>query len=326
MFPNGSVVVEILENIKPEEDVLLSCQKISEEGYKIALDDFIFSTEMYPFVPLADIIKIDFQITSKDEIEKCLNQLTGNNVMLLAEKIETYEELNDAIAMGFNLFQGYFFCKPEVIKIKEIKTFALNALKIMSEINKEDFDFGEIEKLIANDVSISYKLLRYINSAYYKRLREFSTIKEALVYLGQIEIRKFLSLIVLTNLSSDKPGELIINSCIRAMFCESIGKMDGSSLNKDELFMLGLFSNIDAILDQTMENIMNQIPLSKNIKQALLDGTGDMADALMLVKYYEKGDWERVSDISTNHHWDQSALPDYYMDACDFGNNLFELI
>ncbi len=320
LFPKENTVVEILEDVKPDKSIINACAKFSEEGYIIALDDFIFSPELKPLISLADIIKIDFRLTPIKEIKEYLKQLPIENLKLLAEKIETNEEFDTALDMGFEYFQGYFFCKPEIIKGREISSAGLNILDIMAKVNKPDFDFAEIREIMERDVSITYKLLRYINSPFFRRKNEITSLNQALVSLGENELRRFVSLIAMTDLASNKPEELIINSCIKAKFCEKLGKTSSNPIAGDELFTVGLLSNIDAILDQPMEAIMEKLPLSKNIVSALVKGEGELSDYLKLTKHYEKGQWNAVHETASKINVSEQDIPPIYLEACDWAN------
>ena len=321
MFPPEKMTVEILEDVDPNEQVISACTDIAKAGYSLALDDFVFKNELQPFIKLADIIKIDFMMTPIDEIQKMVNRFKGNGIKLLAEKIETYEEFENALSMGFMYFQGYFFSKPEIISGKEIAPSKITLLQIVGEANKKDCSFEKLEKLINRDVSISYKLLRYINSAFFKRACEISTIKHAIVLLGETEIKRFISMVATAELASDKPEELVRTSIIRARFCELLGLHSNNGADVSELFLMGLFSLIDAMLDNKMEDIMQTLPLSKNIKQALLKGKGDLSDYLKLVSSYESANWETFSSIIPKININEKKFPEFYQDAVNWADS-----
>jgi EAL and modified HD-GYP domain-containing signal transduction protein len=321
MFPSEKMTVEILENVDPNEQVISACTDIAKAGYSLALDDFVFKNELQPLIELADIIKIDFMLTPIDEIQKIVNQFKCNNIKLLAEKIETYEDFEKALSMGFMYFQGYFFSKPEIISGQEIAPAKITLLQIVGEANKKDCSFDKLEKLINRDVSISYKLLRYINSAFFKRACEISTIKHAIVLLGEMEIKRFISMVATAELASDKPEELVRTSIIRARFCELVGLHSRNGADISELFLMGLFSLIDAMLDNNMEDIMQTLPLSKNIKQALLEEKGDLADYLKLVSSYESANWETFSSIISKINIDEKKFPEFYQDAVNWADS-----
>ncbi|MEJ2658513.1 MAG: HDOD domain-containing protein, partial [Desulfobacterales bacterium] len=209
-----------------------------------------------------------------------------------------------------------------VLKSKEISTSQMHLLEIMAEVNKENFEFGKLEKMIVRDASISYKLMRLINSAFYKRAKEISSIRQAIVMIGETGVRRFLSLIAMAGLASGKPDELIRVSLIRAKFCELLGNHIGSKTDPSELFTLGLFSLIDAIMDDSMENLMSQIPLSSGIKDVLISKDGDLANFLMLIESYEKGDWKQIQEVTDNMGIDENDLPGHYMESLNWADRL----
>ena len=321
MFPPRDTIVEILESIPPTEDVLSACRTLKKKGYTLALDDYVFDPSKNAFLELVDIVKVDFMATPLDEIRQKVPDLP-RHIKLLAEKIETWDEFRAAVDMGFVLFQGYFFCKPEVMKGREVPATTMALLVIMKEVYNKDLDFGKVTEKITKDVAISYKLLRYINSAFFKRVNEITSIKSALVHLGQEELRRFMSVILLANLAAARTPELAIASCVRGRFCEllgDIGKKPGSSLG---LFTLGLFSLLDAILDQPMEKIMDNLPLSDAIRDALVSGEGVLSDYLKLVVCFEKGDWKRLDVQARLIGVDTKVLPDLYMEAVAWADML----
>jgi len=322
MFSKDKIVVEILEDVKPGLEVLNACRDITRDGYMVAMDDFDYRPELEPLISISNLIKIDFRSTPYKAIQENVKRLSRYDVHLLAEKIETYEEFSKALEMGFTYFQGYFFCKPEVIKGKDISASDLNILNIMVEANKEEIDFQILERLIGRDVAISYKLLRYINSAYFKRVRKISSIKQAISLLGERRIRRFLSIIAMAHLSHEKPNELFRRSVIRARLCEMIGETVHSSVPASELFVVGLFSLIDAILDDSMENIMKRLPLSREIKDVLLYNSGELKKYLTLAISYESGNWERMPEAAAAVEINEEKLPTCYLDSIKWADSL----
>jgi EAL and modified HD-GYP domain-containing signal transduction protein len=321
LLPKQETVVEILENVQPTPELIAACREIAEKGYTLALDDFVFTPELKPLIEIADIIKFDFRLSSMEQIQSYLEQIEHHNGLhLLAEKVETPEEFKRAKEMGFEYFQGYFFCKPELVKGKEIAGSQLVLLQIMAEVNKADFKFSELERLIAPDVSLSYKLLRYINSAFFAKAQTTASIQQALVYMGEAEIRRFVSLVAMSGLAKGKPDELIRAACIRGKFCELLADGKPGSATASELFTLGIFSLIDAILDQPMEKIMRELPLAEEITHALVHRKGALMGYLGLVEFYEKGQWPLVSRLAAALNIAESKLPEFYRQACQWAN------
>ena len=325
LLPKQSTVIEILEDVKPESSVIEACREISQKGYSIALDDFEYSRSLLPLISFADIIKFDFPMTSREKIQLYVDKLTDKKRTYLAEKVETYEDFKAGLDMGFELFQGYFFCKPEIIHGKQIPGSHLNLMQIIVEINKESFEIKDLEKLISRDMAISYKLLRYINSAFFTKANKISSIHQALVYMGEEEIRRFVSLVAMSNLAKGKPNELIRTSCIRGKFCETLADIIPIQADSSELFTLGMFSLIDAIIDQSMETVMRKLPLSEGIVNALVKQSGELVDILNLAIHYEKGEWDAVSKSASNLGIEEDKLPELYMEACQWSNTVSKI-
>lgn len=324
-FPKEIAVIEVLENVVPTAEIISSVKEIKNRGYILALDDFVFSPELMPLISMADIIKIDFRLTPRDEIRILIDDFRqrGIDVLFLAEKIETNEEFDDALGMGFSYFQGYFFCKPEIIKGREISTSQITLLQIMSEVSSDDFDFSKIESLIERDINLTFKLLKYINSAYFKGKREITTIRDAIVLLGSDELRRFISLIAMSQLNTSKPDALIFASAFRAKFCDLLAQLSlGAGCHGAEYFTVGMFSLIDAILDQPMDLVMEQLPLSPMIKDALVRKKGLAADFVRLAEIYEQADWTGLSDICNALSIDEECLPDLFLEACVWSSEL----
>jgi EAL and modified HD-GYP domain-containing signal transduction protein len=322
MFPQEKILVEILEDVNPGLEVISACQEIVRNGYEIALDDFFYKPDLEALIELAGIIKIDFRLTPIEAVKSLVDKLQPHKLTFLAEKVETYKEFQQALDLGFTCFQGYFFSKPEILKGRDISPSKMNLLQIIAEANKEGFSFEELEKLITRDVSISYKLMRYINSSYFRRIQEISSIKQAIVLLGEREVKRFISLMAMATLASDKPDELIRTSIIRARLCERLGNNGHSRFDGSELFTLGLFSLIDAILDDNMENLMSKLPLSERIKRALVEGTGELALYITLAACYEKADWAGVSTTASKIGIEEKELSEFYIDAVGWADSL----
>jgi len=325
LLPIGGTVIEILENVRPTQELIAACQEMVKKGCTLALDDFAYSPALKPLIDLAHIIKFDFRLSSTDQIASYLEQIPPRKGLnMLAEKIETYQEFEQAKEMGFDYFQGFFFCKPQLVKGKQISGSQLNLLQIMAAVNRADFDFSALESLIAPDVSLSYKLLKYINSAFFAKARQITSIQQALVYMGEAEIRRFVSLIAMSNLARGKPDELIRVSCIRGKFCELLGALTDHRYDPGELFTLGMFSLIDAIVDQPMARVMKELPLSESIKSALCDRRGELIGYLALVENYEKGLWALVGRLAEALKIPSDSLTEAYRKACAWANTFSE--
>ncbi len=318
MFPKENIVIEILEDVEPDKDVVQSCVTFFKQGYILAMDDFIFKPGLAPLLSIAHIIKFDFRLSSIQEIKSMLRKLSNYKLKYLAEKIETYDEFNKALELGFTYFQGYFFSKPEILKGRDIAPSKINFLQILSEVNQKNVNFAKLESIINRDISISYKLLKYINSAFFRRLTPINSIKEAIVLLGEKGIKQFISLIATAQLASDKPDELIRSSIIRAKSCELFGGLSSDSLDKSELFIVGLFSHLDAMLDNTMDNIIKDLPLSESVKLALGSNEGRLSDYLCLSIAYEQGDWKTCQQLITKLKLNEMDIPKCFIESVNW--------
>ena len=322
MFPPQFTTIEVLENVEPDAQVIDACSEFSRQGFDIALDDFEYIPALDPVIDLAQIIKIDFMKSTKEQIKDYCRLFLPRGIKLLAEKVETAIEFEEALKMGFTYFQGYFFSKPQVIKETEIPALKMNLLRIIAEVKGDSFNVSKLQKLIEQDVGISYKLFRYLNSPFFRRMQEISSIHQAIVMLGEKGVGNFLSVIILSELSQDKPDELIKSSVIRARMCEKLRLEQGKGPDTSELFTLGMFSHIDAILDNTMENIMKKLPLSMNIKKTLMGEKNALKDYLDLAVSYQNASWEEVSMLANKLQINQDNLPTIYFDALGWADSV----
>ena len=297
LFPKDLLVVEVLEDVVPDREIRQACADFREKGYLVALDDFIYRPDLKPLVELADIIKVDFTLLGERERQSVVRVLGNGRIRFLAEKVETQEEFEKAKAWGYTLFQGYFFSKPVIQPVGEIPPMRLNQLRLLEALNRPDVEFDAVTEIVSQDVSLSYKLLRLINSPAIGRPVRIDSIRQALVMLGQRELKKWLSLIVLRGIASHKPDELVRSSLIRAKLLETIGADSKLPNAKEELFLLGLFSQLDAMMDRPLAELLGGLNMPDAIKTGLLQGEGMYGMLFELVCHFERGDWGEVARI-----------------------------
>lgn len=321
-FPKTKIVVEVLEDVRPTKEVIEACRYLVQQGYTLALDDFIYSKSLDPLLELASIIKIDFRLTPADTIHKTLYHLRRFTHKLLAEKVETVEEFTHAVKLGFTYFQGYFFSRPENIRIKELTAAKVNMFRLLAEVSLKTSTLERLHKIISVDISISYKLLRFLNSAYFYRLEKVKNVKHAIAYLGERELRRFIMLVIISELANDKPGELVRLALIRAKFCELLGEASSLAYDSSELFLLGMFSFIDVMLDTPMRQIMDKLPFSGEVKDALNSHTGDYAVFLDIMQCYERKQLSRLEAALHEIGVDDNLVPDIYLQSLKYANGL----
>ena len=323
LLPSENVVVEILETVQPTPEILQVVQELKEAGYKIALDDFVLMPGYEPLINMADIIKVDFRITTDPEERKNLREILPKHVRLLAEKIETEEEFQQALDFGYVLFQGYFFCKPAVLHQKRLTSNALSKMRLLREINRQNIDFSSITGVISSDTNLVHKLLTYINSAGVGLNNHVSNLKQATVLLGASGVRRWVTLVSLQTFSEDKPPELFTLSLLRAKFCEIIaGELKRPGLTSDTAFLLGMFSLIDVLLSLPMDDVLKEVSLSDELSDALRGKDNDLRRLLDLVVAYEKGDWDTVITCCARENLQPEQLQPTYDKVLEWYNIL----
>jgi EAL and modified HD-GYP domain-containing signal transduction protein len=321
-FPTSRIVIEILENVKPTEEVVEAIRNLKSGGYTIALDDFVFHEKLEPFVALADIIKIDIRLTPLTTIVKTLRYLAGYKVKLLAEKVETLEEFEKANKLGFHYYQGYFFSKPEKILVKELASTKISLFSLLAEVNRKSTTLERLHHIISQDLAISYKLLRFINSAYFYRLEKVKSVKHAIAYLGEKELRRFIVLVIVSEFAMEKPTELVRLSLVRAKFCELLADRSILAGYAQEVFLVGMFSFMDTMLDMEMKVVMDRLPLTDAVKDALVDRSGKLSPFLQAIIAYERKQYTLFLEQIDELHIDRADISSLYLDAVKYANGI----
>ena len=321
-FSKSKLVIEILEDVRPTKEIVATCRELSEEGYRIALDDFVYDRKFEPLIEIADIIKIDFRLTPINTIHKTLHRLSKYKVKLLAEKVESHEEFEKAAKLGFSFFQGFFFSKPEKMLIKEIALAEVTLLNLLFEATRKKTTLERLYEIFSTDVAISYKLLRFVNSAYFYRMEEVKTLKHAIAFIGEKELRRFVTLVIMSELAIKKPSELVRLSLVRAKFCELLSLQSGFRDSSSEMFLMGLFSFIDSMLDTTMDVVMDKLPIGRRVKETLTNHTGEFAPFLEAITAYERGLIADCTDALDDLKIDMELVPGIYLDALRYANLL----
>lgn len=320
ILPKESLAVEILESVEPEPEIIQACRQLKEAGHLLVLDDFVFEPKFWPLIDLADMIKVDFLNTNVAERRLIVQRMGSRKIKFLAEKVETREDFAQAVRFGYSYFQGYYFCKPVVVSGKNIPAFKLNCLRLLKEINNPEVTFEQIDSLIKSDVSLSYSLLKFINSSVFGFKSKISNIKQAIVLLGVSEIRKWACLISLKNIAEDKPDELIVNTVVRAVFGEALAGKSALRGQASDIFLMGMLSMIDAFLDRPLSDVLAELPLTEEIKRALLGEDNNCRGFLDLILAYEKADWAGVGKYAKKIRVEETEVPSLYIQALTLAN------
>ena len=319
MFENQTVL-EILEDINPTDEVVAGVNRLKEQGYEIALDDFQYTVEYERLLELTDYVKIDVVQFDMDEVEKQLKYIKKFNIKLIAEKIETQEIYESCVNLGFEYFQGFYFCKPQLVKKKHTPSNKIVVLNILNKLDNPNYDLDDVENTLALDAVLTFKILRYVNSAAFSQRKEIESIKEALVLVGGNTIKKWATLILMTQLMEGKPQALFVTALVRARMCELIAEHRGE--NSEQMFTIGLLSLIDALMDTPMIDLLDELALSTPVKLALLDYDGESGLILKNVIDYEKGQW---NDLLV-HGIDVKAYSSCYMEAVKWADSTVEAL
>ena len=326
LLPPETTVIEILESVQPTPDVIAACRNLKDQGYRLALDDFTGQAEYGPLVDLADIIKVEFPVLCVAEREAICKEFGKRGIRMLAEKVETREEFKQARDMGYDYYQGYFFARPATVQSRQIAGYKLHYLNILREIHKPEVDHRRVAKLIQREVSLAHRLLRYVNSAAFGLIGNVGSIVEAVALLGDEGIRNWIWLAALPKLASDKPGELVISAMIRARFCESIAPLAGLSNRASDLFLMGLLSFLDAMLDRPLGELLAELHLPADMERALLGGRSAkdrLATVYALVRNYEDAEWDTLVECVNQLQMKQEALPGLYAQSVAWAEELF---
>jgi len=322
LLPPKQTVVELLETVEPDEDVVAMCRRLKASGYLIALDDFVPGVAMEPLVEVADILKIDFLVMRGPERREIAAAYAPRGIRMLAEKVETHLDFQDAVRAGYAYFQGYFFAKPIVEVRHDIPALKITYLRLLKEVNQPQLTFEGLEEIIKHDVSLSMKLLKYLNSAGFGWRHEIKSIRQALTLLGERPIRKWVSLVALSSLAGGKPAELIVTSLMRARLCESLAQHTGLRDSELDLFLTGLLSAVDALVDRPLAEVLHEMALPEQVRRTLMGEPSKLQDVYKLVLSYERGDWEETWSLMGRMDLGEDLLPGLYRQAVTFAHQL----
>ena len=319
-LPSDRMVLEVLEHVPRDEELIESVHRASRAGYRIALDDFTFHAGEDPLLDVADIVKVEIPALTATEIADHGQRLRERKVKLLAEKVEDYDTYDLCRNSGYDLFQGFFFCRPRTIAVQRTPVDRSTLLRILARVYDSEASIEEIEALIQRDASLTYRLLRYVNSAIYAPTVPIDSLQHAIVFLGMTQVQAAVVLLLLSGID-DKPRELMTTAAVRARMCQLVGE---SLLGRDAppFFLVGLLSALDAFLDRPLPELIQELPIGNEVASAVLRRSGIYGEALKVVLDWERGVWqpEETSTLALEevqqHYWDAIRW------AADFCNDV----
>ncbi len=313
LLPSTLTVVEVLESVPADPDVVAACQRLKEAGYMIALDDYVANDPREGLAEIADIIKVEMKLTTEEQQRALIKQFGPWRCRMLAEKIETRAEFVRARDQGFVYFQGYFFRRPEMMNTRDMPANRMNYLRMLQEVSRPDLDLGELEKLIKAEASVCYRLLRYLNSAMFAFQSEIHSVRHALSILGERDVRRWVRLVAAVGAGQEKTSDLVLSALVRGRFGELLAER--VKHGESDLFLLGLLSLIDAMMEMPMQEVLEKIPLDRATKAVLLGQPSELRPVYQLMLAHESGEWAAAEELSKNLHVDAEEVALLYWQA-----------
>jgi len=321
-----TTVVEVDESFSHDANIVAALAKLKKESYHLVVNNFTGQPGAEELLKLANIVFIDFLGKTKEDIKPLVAKSSGYPFLLAAKRVEELSQFQMAQELGFVLFQGFFFEKPEIVPGRKLSSSQMSRLMLFRVLEKPDPEFDELAKVIQSDVSISYRLLAFINSAAFSFTRKIDSIKQALVFLGWKQIKSWLWLVVLTDINpEDKSSELPYLSAIRAKFLERCAiNHNVRNIKSETLYLLGLFSLLEPMLDLPMVEIAKNLPLESKFKDALCQKKNEYYNWLDLARCFESGDWDNLDQIIETLKLDPMVVANSYSEALVWAKTFHE--
>lgn len=313
LLPSSTTILEILEDIEPDTELLAACQALRKRGYRLALDDFTPLASRAPLLSIADFIKIDFLASDAQERREIYSMGRGTGIRWLAEKIETREERDVALSEGCSLFQGYFFSHPVTVASRALPQNHFVYLRLLAALQRHPADLPEIERLVMSDASLTYRVLRLANCALYGVSSDVTSVRGALLMVGDDAVRRIVSVAVAGALAGNRYTPLLSMALVRARFCELLAPRIGEA--SEELYLLGLLSLLDVLLETPIERILEALPIGPGMKSALAGKPSQGLCPLQLIRCLETCDWTGCEAIIRGSDLSEDAVAGLYLEA-----------
>lgn len=324
-LPRDRVAIEILEDVEPDAELLGAVARLKRAGYTVALDDFVLRADYEPLLALADVVKVDWRTSTPETREAIARRFAEHGPHLLAEKVETEDEFRAAVALGYRYFQGFFFARPQMVSAPEVPAFKLNYLRLLKEIRSTALDLAAIERIVKTEATLLHWVLKRVNSAAFGFRTRINSIQHALVVLGENELRRWVSVFCIAGMGEDSPRELLVQSCVRAYFCEELARLSGQPRLGTDAFLVGTLSLLDAVLCRPLAEIVDELPLAPEVRGALLAESGPLAPLLSCAIGYERADWDAVGESCRSLGVAPQAVSAAYLDAVAKADQVFSV-
>jgi c-di-GMP-related signal transduction protein len=320
LLPSTTTVVEVLESVPADPDVVSACQTLKEAGYMIALDDYVANDPREGLAEMADIIKVEMQLTTEEQQNALIKQFGPWRCRMLAEKIETRAEFVRARDQGFVYFQGYFFRRPEMMNTRDMPANRMNYLRMLQEVSRPDLELPELEKLIKAEASVCYRLLRYLNSAMFGFGSEIHSVRHALSMLGERDVRRWVRLVAAVGAGEEKTSDLVLSALVRGRFGEFLAPR--VQHGESDLFLLGLLSLIDAMMEMPMAEVLEKIPLDHATKAVLLGKPSELRPVFQLMLAHESGEWAAAEELCRSLRLEPEEVAGFYWQAQEWAREV----
>jgi len=314
LLPPRQTVVELPAELDLTEELIRACEALRAASYRISLDDFRGAPQQQQLLPLTDFIKVDFRSTSEEEQSNLSHHYATGPWTLVAKRVETWSEFRRAKALDFRGFQGFFFLEPRVMERRDIGGSKASAIRLLQAVHKSPLRVAEIEDILKHEPALTVKLLRYLNSPILARPAEVTSIAMAVALLGEQEFRRWATLVAVVMPAEEKPEQLVRTALLRAFFCEEIGRSSGCP-QAFEFFLVGLLSLMNALLDQPLGELLEELAVSPRVHAALLGENNELRKPLEAVLAYERADWDSFSRIMEQLALKEEGVPDRLLQA-----------
>ena len=315
LLPHEAFVVEVLETVDPTPRVVAECRRLRSQGVRIALDDVTSVDRIEAFDGQFDYVKADLPDCPPDRLPELVAATRRAGAKCVAEKVESHETMRHVLALDFDYFQGYALGRPAGVLRRPLTRIPVQRAALLRVLSQPEVSLSELEEVVLADPTLAYRVLAYANSARAAQLRRVDSIRAAIILVGQEEIRRAASLLVLSGITGALPQYLLEESLVRARFCEGVAALIGERATAARHALCGLLSNLDALLGTTMAEVVRHVPLTEDIESALLNGDGSMGRVLNLARAYGHGDWPEVRSRAAHMGVDLRHLPVVYQAA-----------
>jgi EAL and modified HD-GYP domain-containing signal transduction protein len=324
-LPKDRVVIEILEDVEPDAAVIESCRKLKEAGYRLALDDVCAANALSPLLAYSSYVKLDWLALGAQDRRRLCARFREQGLRLLAEKVETKKDFESALAAGCELFQGYYFARPEILSARQVGTSKLACLRLLAEIQKPDLDFERLETLVRPEIGLAQKLLCFVNAAAFSHHQDIESLRQAFYYLGEDNIRKWVMLAALPKLAGGKPAELATASLVRARFCELVAERSRLHSRSSSCFLIGLLSLLDAMVGRPLRELVEDLGLEAHVADAILGRSRDddgLRSVLEMAVALERSDFESADQFAAASGISPSLAGELHVEAMIWADSL----